>query len=55
MDNKKIKCCFCNREITFLESNNPEPLMEYPNRCCNECNYIKVIPARIANINNYRI
>ena len=39
-------CCFCNKpNIRF--GNNPEPLMLYPNRCCDDCNVNKVIPERL--------
>lgn len=31
---------------------NPEPLGDYDQRCCNVCNVTKVIPARIARLQN---
>lgn len=46
----KIKCCFCGKEIDDVYSNNPEPLMSAPNRCCTECNYSKVLPARFKSL-----
>lgn len=51
---ENLSCCFCNIKINYRESHNPEPLMEYPNRCCSKCNYEKVIPARLNNVKNYR-
>ena len=39
-------CCLCGR--TFIGwSNNPAPLGNDDDECCNECNYTKVIPARM--------
>jgi len=29
---------------------NPEPLATHPERCCNDCNATKVIPARLRQI-----
>jgi len=40
-------CCLCGGEYTHY-GNNPYPLGNNPNdRCCDECNSTKVIPARI--------
>ena len=39
-------CCLCG-EAEFGYGNNPAPLDQMPNRCCDACNYTKVIPARI--------
>ena len=43
-------CCLCGS--TFIGwGNNPFPLSEKEDdRCCDECNYTKVIPARLAKI-----
>lgn len=49
------ECCFCGEELTpqpdispRFWGNNPEPLMrDDENRCCDHCNFTKVIPARI--------
>ncbi len=38
-------CCLCNREIDGY-GHNPWPLMPNTDRCCDECNYTRVIPAR---------
>lgn len=51
MANKKDRnynCCFCGKEIPFMESHNPSPADTDPgNRCCVDCNYSIVIPSRI--------
>jgi len=39
-------CCLCGSD-EFGYGNNPAPLDQMPNRCCDACNYTKVIPARI--------
>ena len=41
-----MKCCICGRELRELEGNNPWPVKD-EGECCDECNYQKVIPARI--------
>lgn len=50
---KQGKCCLCGRQYHHW-GNNPYPLMKdtdkNPNRCCDKCNAIKVIPARFAQI-----
>ena len=44
-----MKCCLCKREIekvgTWIQGNNAMPLKD--GRCCDECNYTQVIPARL--------
>ena len=45
-----MKCCLCGKEIEVKISgwdmgNNAQPLMN--GRCCDECNYTKVIPERL--------
>ena len=46
-------CCLCGLEFIGW-GNNPYPLKEdtddNPNICCNDCNYSKVVPARIEEI-----
>jgi hypothetical protein len=46
-----IKCSLCNVEMNNIhETNNPYPLCDYDDtesRCCHNCNYSKVIPARM--------
>lgn len=45
-----LTCCLCG--ATFVGwGNNPSPLSDNPDdRCCDDCNYTKVIPARLAEI-----
>lgn len=45
-----MKCCLCGKEIKDF-GNNPWPLKENEDdRCCDDCNVTKVIPARITNL-----
>lgn len=41
-----MKCCICGKEIPKDQGNNPWPVKD-EGLCCDECNYQKVIPARI--------
>ncbi len=53
-----MKCCLCGKEIEkkyneqgimyWDEGENAQPVAK--GRCCSECNWTKVIPARLANI-----
>lgn len=47
-----MKCCICNKEIeirgTWNKGNNAQPLKD--GKCCDVCNYKKVIPARLKNL-----
>ena len=45
------KCCFCRKPLIGEDEhgNNPEPLRA-KGRCCNVCNIMYVIPARMAII-----
>jgi len=45
MDVEKKKCCICKKDF-YGEGNNPDPVMK-SGRCCNECNFTKVLPARL--------
>lgn len=46
MSNGEI-CCLCGRLFRGF-GNNPWPLSDNPNdRCCDDCNATRVIPARI--------
>ena len=47
MNEKKV-CCICGREFTGW-SNNPWPVKE-DGECCDECNMMHVLPARLANM-----
>lgn len=41
-------CSLCGETYTHY-GNNPEPLGSYSERCCDDCNATKVIPARLAS------
>lgn len=49
-----MKCCICGKEFEGY-GNNPYPIgrdiYSSEDRCCDECNTTKVIPARIAALN----
>lgn len=48
---EKFVCCLCHKLIVGY-GNNPWPISTDPeDRCCDVCNYTKVIPARIAMLN----
>ena len=50
-----MKCCLCGKEIKDF-GNNPWPLNNNDDdRCCDECNSEKVIPARIANLRQPKV
>jgi len=43
-------CCICHKEFKGF-GNNPDPVSEDENdRCCNNCNTNKVIPARLKEL-----
>jgi cytochrome c len=44
-----IKCSICHQEIG-LGNNNAEPVNS--GRCCDDCNWMVVIPARMARLND---
>lgn len=53
---KTYKCCICGKEFKGW-GNNPDPVTDengnlFPDnaRCCDECNGMYVIPARLAEI-----
>ena len=50
MKNEKQICCLCESKF-FGYGNNAEPLFEN-GRCCDNCNFTKVIPFRIAVLTN---
>ena len=53
MENKKYKCVLCGGDSTGW-GNNPEPLKPFDaGRCCEACNTMMVIPARMAAILNH--
>ena len=52
-ENKKYKCVLCDGE-SYGYGNNPEPIKPYDaGRCCEACNTMMVIPARMAAILNH--
>lgn len=51
-----VICCICGREIEANQGNNPQPVVKKPNsRCCNECNWKYVIPARLADLKTLEV
>jgi hypothetical protein len=44
----KMKCCICGAEMEVHQQNNAEPVAH--GWCCNECNQLKVLPARIKHL-----
>lgn len=44
-----MKCCICGKTIDDKWGNNPYPVKE-EGRCCSECNWNVVIPARLEKI-----
>tara|TARA_B100001564_G_scaffold296344_1_gene261788 strand:+ start:99 stop:293 length:195 start_codon:yes stop_codon:yes gene_type:complete len=38
-------CCFCAQPVKEFESHNAWPVMD--DRCCETCNYVVVVPARL--------
>jgi len=49
-----MKCCLCNKTIkakgTWTKGNNAQPVKN--GRCCDNCNYTKVLPERILGFDN---
>lgn len=48
MSNEKKKCCICGKEFQGW-GNNPWPVKE-DGECCDACNQLKVIPARLRQV-----
>ena len=52
-----MKCCICKGEIeihgTYTEGHNAEPAVK-DGRCCDNCNMLVVIPARLKLITPYQ-
>lgn len=46
----KFKCCICFKEFEGY-GNNPEPVLS-KGKCCDKCNQMYVIPARISLMKN---
>lgn len=49
MKNEKLKCCLCD-SVIYRYGHNALPLED--GRCCDNCNWTKVIPYRIAVLTN---
>lgn len=50
-----MKCCICDKEINNPWGNSPWPIVDDPEaKCCDDCNFEKVLPARIAMMNKNR-
>ena len=50
MANMEFKCCICGRTFNGY-GNNPWPVVnDVYARCCDQCNEVEVIPARILQI-----
>lgn len=45
MTGKKFTCCFCSKEFDGY-GNNPSPVRDVSEECCDDCNQNIVIPAR---------
>ena len=41
----KINCCFCNKSVDEIHSNNALPIQDA--KCCGDCNWSIVIPKRL--------
>lgn len=48
-DDKTRVCSLCGENFIGM-GNNPEPLKDVEERCCDVCNDTKVIPARIRDL-----
>jgi hypothetical protein len=45
---EQFKCCLCGEDTEGF-GNNPQPLAKgQDDRCCDDCNTLRVIPARLA-------
>lgn len=49
---EKVKCCFCGKEMPFMQSHDARPIKTNFNnplgdRCCTNCNSDIVIPTRL--------
>lgn len=51
---KKAKqlCCLCGKQLENEYGNNPDPVSK-EGSCCDKCNYLKVIPARVIRAKKY--
>lgn len=52
MNNQKYVCCICGKKFTGW-GNDPWPVnTDDDARCCDECNSLHVVPARLAQMFN---
>jgi hypothetical protein len=51
-DNERRICSLCGEPFIGM-GNNPEPLKNDQERCCDDCNLNKVIPARIMRTGDF--
>ena len=48
LPDENMECSLCGAIMRSIhETHNPEPLKPYEERCCGDCNSLKVIPARL--------
>ena len=47
-DDQERTCSLCGTKFVGM-GNNPEPLAEFEERCCDRCNWQQVIPARFCD------
>ena len=47
---ERPKCCICGRTCEDKWGNNPWPLGKEDEVCCNVCNILHVIPARMKDM-----
>ncbi len=52
----KYNCSIC---LKYMDADdfghNPAPLMDYNSRCCDDCNTMFVMPARLLQIKNKKL
>lgn len=52
MERRRYTCCICHKDFEGW-GNNPWPVVnDYDAECCDECNWEKVVPARLKLMNN---
>jgi hypothetical protein len=51
MKSETRTCSLCKKTFTGF-GHNPEPILEYDQRCCDECNWNVIVPVRIFGLTN---
>lgn len=51
-DDVERECSLCGDTFIGM-GNNPEPLAEFEDRCCDDCNTMLVIPERLKNMTGW--